>query len=132
MVAGTVKRVTAEAVELNDGSVVPYGLCVWSTGVGPTKFVGGLPFARSSSGRIAVNGACNVFDAATGDADPDVFALGDVAHNEDEPLPALAQVPEGVLTLWSGTARQSGLVSRRYLPTGPNACWPRCRGMGRQ
>lgn len=24
---------------MQDGSVLPYGLCIWSTGVGPTQFV---------------------------------------------------------------------------------------------
>lgn len=32
-----------------------YGLCVWSTGVGPTPFVTSLPFAKTPKGRLAVD-----------------------------------------------------------------------------
>lgn len=32
-----------------------YGLCVWSTGVGPTPFTTSLPFAKTPKGRLAVD-----------------------------------------------------------------------------
>lgn len=36
-----------------DGTVLPYGLCIWSTGVGPTPFSLSLPFAKTGeSGRV--------------------------------------------------------------------------------
>jgi hypothetical protein len=35
--------------------VIPFGLCVWSTGVGPTPFITSLPFAKTTAGRLAVD-----------------------------------------------------------------------------
>lgn len=32
------------------GEEIPYGLCVWSTGVGPTDFTTSLPFAKTPKG----------------------------------------------------------------------------------
>ena len=34
---------------------MPFGLCIWSTGVGPTEFTQSLPFAKTQVGRIAVD-----------------------------------------------------------------------------
>lgn len=43
-------------IELHgSGGTLPYGLCVWSTGVGPTPFTLSLPFAKTSRGRLAVD-----------------------------------------------------------------------------
>lgn len=38
---------------LQDGSIIPFGLCVWSTGVGPTPFVlrQGVPAGSGAPGR---------------------------------------------------------------------------------
>ena len=36
---------------LSDGSVVPYGLLVWSTGVGPSDFVKSTDLPKSPGGR---------------------------------------------------------------------------------
>ncbi|GFH22073.1 pyr_redox_2 domain-containing protein, partial [Haematococcus lacustris] len=52
---GVVKTVTAQEITLTDGSVLPFGLCIWSTGVGPTPFIQSLPFAKTSHGRLAVD-----------------------------------------------------------------------------
>lgn len=49
-----VKRVESGSLTLTDDSVVPFGLCIWSTGVGPTPFTLSLPFAKTKVGRIAV------------------------------------------------------------------------------
>ena len=38
-----------------DGSEIPYGLCIWSTGVGPTPFSLTLPLAKTALGRLAVD-----------------------------------------------------------------------------
>jgi hypothetical protein len=32
--------------------VIPFGLCVWSTGVGPTEFTTSLPFAKTPKGDL--------------------------------------------------------------------------------
>ena len=49
------KEVRPTEVLLSNGDVVQYGLCVWSTGVGPTTFTTSLPFAKTARGRIAVD-----------------------------------------------------------------------------
>lgn len=51
LVRGVVKDVQPQKIILNDGTEVPYGLLVWSTGVGPSPFVHSLPFPKSPGGR---------------------------------------------------------------------------------
>lgn len=48
---GIVKEVHPNKIVLSDGSDVPYGLLVWSTGVGPSEFVKSLPLPKSPGGR---------------------------------------------------------------------------------
>jgi len=89
---GMVKHVFPEKLELTDGTEVPYGLLVWSTGVGPSSFVKSLPFEKSKGGRIGVDNNLRVpgFE--------DVYAVGDCSgylESTGKPvLPALAQVAE--------------------------------------
>lgn len=45
------KEVHAKKIVLSDGSDVPYGLLVWSTGVGPSEFVKSLDLPKSHGGR---------------------------------------------------------------------------------
>lgn len=54
LVRGIVKDVQPEKVVLSDGTEVPYGLLVWSTGVGPSLFVKSLGFPKSPEGRYLV------------------------------------------------------------------------------
>lgn len=49
------KEVTATEAVLKDGRVIPFGVCVWSTGVGPTPFIDALGFAKTARGRLAVD-----------------------------------------------------------------------------
>ena len=51
---GIVKEVKPTQLLLKDGAVLDFGLCIWSTGVGPTQFIESLPFAKTKVGRIAV------------------------------------------------------------------------------
>lgn len=59
--------------------MLPYGLCVWSTGVGPTDFTTSLPFAKSAKGRIAVDDGLRVLvhpqDADSGPSSPSEVRL---------------------------------------------------------
>lgn len=48
---GIVKDVQPEKIILDNGEEVPYGLLVWSTGVGPSPFVRSLTFPKSPGGR---------------------------------------------------------------------------------
>lgn len=52
LVTGVVKDVQAGKIILSDGSEVPYGLLVWSTGVGPSGFVKSLELPKSRDGRF--------------------------------------------------------------------------------
>lgn len=51
LVRGVVKEVHPRKIILGDGSEVPYGLLVWSTGVGPSDFVKSLDLPKSPGGR---------------------------------------------------------------------------------
>ncbi|MCO5560181.1 hypothetical protein L7F22_013789 [Adiantum nelumboides] len=92
LVKGVVKDVKPGYITLSDGSKVPYGLLVWSTGVGPSDFVKTLDLPKSRDGRIGVDESLRVpgFE--------DVYAIGDCAgfvESVGKPvLPALAQVAE--------------------------------------
>ncbi|CAI9279743.1 unnamed protein product [Lactuca saligna] len=92
LVRGVVKEVQPQKLILSDGSVVPYGLLVWSTGVGPSQFIKSLHLPKSPGGRIGVDEWLRVPSVE------DVFALGDCAgfleHTGRQVLPALAQVAE--------------------------------------
>lgn len=57
LVRGVVKEVLPEKILLSDGTSVPYGLLVWSTGVGPSGFVKSLNLPKSPGGRLASSSA---------------------------------------------------------------------------
>ncbi|KAG4191598.1 hypothetical protein ERO13_A07G104500v2 [Gossypium hirsutum] len=92
LVRGIVKDVKPENLVLTDGSEVPYGLLVWSTGVGPSPFVNSLGLPKSPGGRIGVDEWLRVPTVQ------DVFSIGDCSgflESTGKPvLPALAQVAE--------------------------------------
>ncbi|XVF46765.1 hypothetical protein PTKIN_Ptkin03bG0054700 [Pterospermum kingtungense] len=92
LVRGIVKDVKPQNLVLSDGSEVPYGLLVWSTGVGPSPFVNSLGFPKSPGGRIGIDEWLRVPSVQ------DVFAIGDCSgflESTGKPvLPALAQVAE--------------------------------------
>lgn len=122
LVQGVVKEVKESEVVLNNGDKMAYGLCVWSTGVGPTNFTTSTPFAKTAKGRIAIDNCLRVLchppdaspehptkpgDFRMEDHDkqskftnkelhvvPGVYAAGDCCANVENPLPALAQVAE--------------------------------------
>ncbi len=83
-----VSEVRAEEIILKDGTRIPYGWLVWSTGIGPTPFVRSLPFAKDRRSRLIIDGHLRVEGCA------DVFALGDCATQRDHDLPATAQVAQ--------------------------------------
>ncbi|GAB2283105.1 Internal alternative NAD(P)H-ubiquinone oxidoreductase A1, mitochondrial, partial [Dionaea muscipula] len=51
LVRGIVKDVRLEKLILTDGAEVPYGLLVWSTGVGASPFVKSIDLPKSPGGR---------------------------------------------------------------------------------
>lgn len=58
LVRGVVKEVHQKKLVLSDGSEVPYGLLVWSTGVGPSEFVKSLDLPKSQGGRYSTVHVC--------------------------------------------------------------------------
>ncbi|CAI9087566.1 OLC1v1021672C1 [Oldenlandia corymbosa var. corymbosa] len=110
LVRGVVKEVHPEKIVLSDGSDVPYGLLVWSTGVGPSEFVKSMHLPKSPGGRIGIDEWLRVPSVE------DVFALGDCAgflEQTGKPvLPALAQVAERegkyLVALFNKIGKESG------------------------
>ncbi|KHN34264.1 Putative NADH dehydrogenase [Glycine soja] len=92
LVRGIVKDVKPQKISLNDGSEVPYGLLVWSTGVGPLPMIQSLDLPKAPGGRIGVDEWLRVPSVQ------DVFSIGDcsgfVESTGRQTLPALAQVAE--------------------------------------
>lgn len=52
LVRGIVKDVEEKKIILNDGTEVPYGLLVWSTGVGPSAIIRSLDLPKAPGGRL--------------------------------------------------------------------------------
>ncbi|CAK9176808.1 unnamed protein product [Ilex paraguariensis] len=110
LVRGVVKEVQPKKIVLSDGSDVPYGLLVWSTGVGPSEFTKSLNLPVSPGGRIGVDEWLSVPSVE------DVFALGDCAGFLEQTgrpvLPALAQVAERqgkyLVELFNKVGKQNG------------------------
>ncbi|RZC65464.1 hypothetical protein C5167_009162 [Papaver somniferum] len=71
LMIGIVKEVHEKKIVLNDGTDVPYGLLVWSTGVGPSDFVKSLNVLKSLGGRIGIDQWMRIPSVE------DVFAIGD-------------------------------------------------------
>lgn len=92
LVRGVVKDVKDRKLILDDDTEVPYGLLVWSTGVGPSPFVKSLELPKAPGGRIGVDEWLRIPSVE------DVFAIGDCSgflESTGKPtLPALAQVAE--------------------------------------
>ncbi|ESQ36181.1 hypothetical protein EUTSA_v10007398mg [Eutrema salsugineum] len=92
LVRGIVKEVKPQKLILDDGTEVPYGLLVWSTGVGPSSFVRSLDLPKDPGGRIGIDEWMRVPSVQ------DVFAIGDCSgyleSTGKSTLPALAQVAE--------------------------------------
>ncbi|GBQ97261.1 NAD(P)/FAD-dependent oxidoreductase [Asaia lannensis] len=95
-----VTSVDEQGFHLKDGRVIPAELRVWAAGVrasAATELFEGLEIARG--GQIVVN------HHMQSTSDTSIFALGDCARINDEPLPATAQV-----------ARQQGIYLGRAIP----------------
>ena len=83
-----VTEVGARMLTLQDGTVLPFGMLVWSTGTAPTPLVSTLSFARDRAGRLFVDPWLRV------DGTENICAIGDCAAFRVQPLPATAQVAQ--------------------------------------
>jgi len=95
-----VNEVKEREVLLADGRTIPYGISVWAAGIGPLPLtldtINRIPeqktaqdentVPRGGRGRLLTDGWLRVRGA------PDIFALGDCAIMDTQPLPATAQV----------------------------------------
>lgn len=81
-----VAEVRKDAVILKDGTSIPCGLVVWSTGVAPRPLLKALSIPKTPQGRAIVDDHMRV------EGVPDVYAVGDCAEIKGTPLPATAQV----------------------------------------
>jgi NADH:ubiquinone reductase (non-electrogenic) len=83
-----VTLVEEHAMHLRDGSVVPFGLAVWSTGIGPQPFVDATEFPKDADGRLVIDEYLRVVGSE------DLYAAGDCASVTPSRLPATAQVAQ--------------------------------------
>jgi NADH:ubiquinone reductase (H+-translocating) len=80
-----IAEITRDRVLLADGSTLGSGITVWAAGVAAPDPVGGWGLPQAAGGRILVGPDLRVAGQDR------VFAVGDVALIEDQPLPQLAQ-----------------------------------------
>ncbi|BFZ18506.1 hypothetical protein BsWGS_21545 [Bradybaena similaris] len=90
LIRASVVEVTPTSVKLQDGTVIPCGLVVWSTGLSQREFTRSLAFPKNKAGQILTDGYMRVKD----EPGKNVFAVGDCADVEGMPLPCTAQVAE--------------------------------------
>lgn len=83
-----VTRVEEKFIHLKDGSALPYGLLLWSTGNGPTPFIKNSSLPRDSRDRIIIDEFFQVRGIKN------IYALGDCSVIEGAPLPATSQVAQ--------------------------------------
>ena len=83
-----VVKVDEEIVYLQDGSELPYGLLLWSTGNGPTAFAMAAELPKDRKSRFIVDRYFQVKGFK------DIYALGDCSVIENGELPATSQVAQ--------------------------------------
>lgn len=83
-----VAKVEGKKILLTDGSYVPYGMMVWSTGNTQTPFVKLLPFEKDRGYRLVTDEFFHVKGFTN------IYSLGDCATIEGKDLPATSQVAQ--------------------------------------
>jgi len=78
-------QVRGDGVVLGDGEVLPSDLTVWAAGVAAPAAVAGWHVPQGKGGRILVGPDLRV------QGSDQIFAIGDIAVNADDPSPQLAQ-----------------------------------------
>ena len=95
MTKTAVAKVDGNDVHLADGTVMSFGLMVWSTGIKQLQLIQSLDgIAKFPTGRLKVDDHLRLLSGSdtTLLTTSKVFAMGDCAGHESKPLPALAQV----------------------------------------
>ncbi len=88
-----VNKIEKDKIYLSDGTIINYGICVWSTGIEPGDLVKNFDCIKSKNGKIRVNEFLNIYNL-DGSINEDIYSLGDCVEIENNPLPPLAQVAE--------------------------------------
>lgn len=83
-----VSHVRPDGVILSDGTHVPAGLVVWSTGIGPRPLIRDIPFTKDHRGRIVTDEFLRVQSSDV------VYALGDCSVIVGKDTPATAQLAQ--------------------------------------
>jgi NADH dehydrogenase len=95
-----VVQITAQAVQLNDGEIIPTETVIWTAGVQ------GAPLAQNLGLPIIRTGQVSVLPTLQVEGYPEVYVIGDLASVEEDepPLPMVAPV-----------AIQQGVVAARNI-----------------
>ncbi len=83
-----VVKVDADTIHLKDGSALPYGLLLWSTGNGPTPFVEQINLPKDNRSRLLIDDFFHV------QGFENIYALGDCSIVSATPFPATSQVAQ--------------------------------------
>jgi len=107
-----VKEVKRHEMVLSDGSILPFGLGVWSTGLAPIPFIKNLPLPKDRMGRLLVDEHLRV----KAEGVECVYAIGDCAAFETNPLPATAQgaEQEGKYLAWALNQKARGREASKF------------------
>ena len=80
-----IAEITPNRVLLADGTALPSDVTIWAAGVGAPEPVGSWGLPQADGGRVRTGPDLRV------SGDDRIFAVGDIAFTEDQPLPQLAQ-----------------------------------------
>lgn len=80
-----IREVTPDSVTVSDGQTLPSDLTVWAAGVAASPDISHWALPQGSHGLIVVRPDLRV------KGEDRIFAIGDIAYVEDDPLPQLAQ-----------------------------------------
>lgn len=110
-----VREVAPDRVILQDGTEIPFDLCVWCAGVQAPPMVAQLPATHGKSGRLTVDEHLELPDR------PGVFAVGDVAEFHDPktgmvvPATAQAAIAEAPVAGYNMVARWFDRPLKRFV-----------------
>jgi NADH:ubiquinone reductase (non-electrogenic) len=88
LIESPVVKVGEKSLHLEDGSEIPFGLLLWSTGNGPTSFVQSVDLPKDRRSRVLIDGYFRVKGFEN------IYALGDCSVIEGAELPATSQVAQ--------------------------------------
>lgn len=113
-----VKEVKPNKIILDDGSTINCGMIVWSTGVGPRKFVREIG-QNLENGRLVVDDHLRLSGH-----EESIYALGDCAVIRGNPLPATAQVANQQATYLVKVLNGKGALDKATNQTKPFVYYP--------